>query len=222
MQLGEALERADIPMFLVGGWYDVFAPQTIEQCMRLRERNTKVAPLMGPWNHMRVGQDSRVYQQSFEWLEEHLAKRIQGIKKRPVQYFVTGANEWRDVQRWPPPTVSQKLYLRYGGRLSSEESSTGENPSVFAFNPRQPTPTIGGNLLLGGGAANDGTLAVRSDVLIFTTEVLEKDVEISGKVIVELSHSSDNPNAGLFIRVSEVDANGQSHNTTRNLQALTL
>ncbi|KAL2842065.1 galactose-binding domain-like protein [Aspergillus pseudodeflectus] len=89
-----------------------------------------------------------------------------------------------------------------------------ERADILYFWLVDANSTTGGNLLLSGGATNDTTLAARSDVLTFTTEVLEKDVEISGKVIVELSHSSDNPNADLFIRVSEVDAKGQSHNIT--------
>lgn len=220
MKFGEALEHAEIPIFLVGGWYDVFAPQTIEQYTRLSERNASVALLMGPWNHMQVGQEARVYRQSFDWLEEHLAKRTQGRRKTPVQYFVTGADEWRDVQKWPPSTHSQELYLRSGGRLASEKPFTEENLSTFNFNPKQPTPTIGGNLLLGGGSADDTVLAARSDVLAFTTEVLEKNVEISGKVTVELSHSSDNPDVDLFVRICEVDAKGRSHGITETYKRL--
>ncbi|KAL2820259.1 X-Pro dipeptidyl-peptidase-domain-containing protein [Aspergillus cavernicola] len=141
--------RAEIPIFL---------------------RNANVALLMGPWNHMRVGQVSRVYRQSFDWLEEHLAKRMQGTRKTSVQYFVTGTKEWRDVQNWPPLTHARELYLRSGGRLAR------------------------------GGSADDTGLAARCDALAFTTEVT-----------VELSHSSDNPHADLFVRISEVDANTETY-----------
>ncbi|KAF2795970.1 hydrolase CocE/NonD family protein [Melanomma pulvis-pyrius CBS 109.77] len=211
MKFGEALERANIPILLIGGWSDLFVSQTVEQYTRLSERQTNVALLMGPWNHMRSGLASKVHQQSLDWLEEHLAKRKGRTTKTHVQYFVTGAQEWRDVQKWPPPTLAQELYLRSGSHLTSEKPSADENSSKFTFDPKQPTPTIGGNLLLGGGSAKDTTLAARTDVLVFTTEVLEKALEISGKVAVELSHSSDNPNVDLFVRISEVDAKGQSY-----------
>jgi putative CocE/NonD family hydrolase len=227
MKFGEALDRAEIPILLVGGWYDVFAPQTMEQYTRLSaRRNANVALLMGPWNHMQAGLDARVHEQSFAWLEEHLAKRGQGkgTRKTPVQYFVTGSKEWRDVQKWPPPTVAQELYLRSEGRLTRERSLSAddeeENSSAFTFDPKQPTPTTGGNLLLGGGSLDDTALAVRSDVLAFTTDVLEKNLEISGKVTMQLSHSSDNPNVDLFVRISEVDAKGRSHGITETYKRL--
>ncbi|KAJ5758355.1 CocE/NonD hydrolase [Penicillium nucicola] len=212
MKFGEALERADIPILLVGGWYDVFATQTIQQYMRLAERNTKVALLMGPWNHMQVGQASRVYQQSFSWLEEHLAKRTQRTLSRnmAVQFFVTGAQEWREVPKWPPPTIAQELYLQSGRRLDAKKPSA-RTSSMFTFDPKQPTPTIGGNLLLGGGSVDDTVLGSRSDALVFTTEALEQDLEISGKIAVVLSYTSDAPKVDLFVRISEVDDKERSH-----------
>jgi predicted acyl esterase len=76
---------------------------------------------------------------------------------------------------------------------------TEEGLSSFVFDPEDSTPTVGGNLLLlDGGSANDTALAARSDVLTFTTEPLENDVEVAGKIIVQLNHASDNADADLF------------------------
>jgi predicted acyl esterase len=38
--------------------------------------------------------------------------------------------------------------------------------------------------------------------------------EIVGVPVVELAHTSDNPHADLFVRVSEVDAKGRSRNVS--------
>jgi len=219
-KLGEALERADIPIFLVGGWYDVFAPQTIEQYIRLSERNADVALLMGPWNHTQVGLQSRVYQQSFNWLEEHLGKRGNRDREAAVQYYVTGAEEWRDALRWPPQTRTKELRLRSGYRLASEQTPIEEGSSNFTFDPCKPTPTIGGNLLLGGGSVDDTALASRSDVLVFATDALENNAEISGKVIVQLSHSRDTLVADLFVRICEINAKGRSRSITETYKRL--
>jgi putative CocE/NonD family hydrolase len=98
---------------------------------------------------------------------------------------------------------------------------TEEGLSSFVFDPEDSTPTVGGNLLLlDGGSANDTALAARSDVLTFTTEPLENDVEVAGKIIVQLNHASDNADADLFVRISEVDAKGRSHNITETYRRL--
>ncbi|KAF9696768.1 hypothetical protein EKO04_005189 [Ascochyta lentis] len=219
-RLGEALERAETPIFLVSGWYDVFAAQTMEQYTRLRERGVKVALLVGPWNHMQVGLQSSVYQQSFSWLEEHLGKRKQEARKAAVQYFVTGAEEWRYAEKWPPPTSTQPLYLAPNNLLTNDPPSPEKTSSTFTFNPRQPTPTVGGNLLLSGGSKDDTSLTSRHDVLTFTTAVLKTAIEIAGKVTVQLHHSSTTPTADLFLRLSEVNAKGRSHNITETYRRL--
>ncbi|KAL5339441.1 hypothetical protein BJX70DRAFT_397641 [Aspergillus crustosus] len=193
MRFGDALERVDIPVLLVSGWHDVFAPQTMEQYTRLSERNAYVGLLMGPWSHIQVGLDSKVHGQSFNRLEEHLLKRTQGTK-----------------------TIYTNVVTAIWWSLCSPDDKPlpDEEPSTFNFDPKQPTPTFGGNLLLGGGSAGDTALATRSDVLTFTTEALEEDLEITEKVALHSSHSSGSLNVGLFVRLSEVDARGQSHGIT--------
>lgn len=220
LKLGEALERANLPIFLVGGWYDVFAPQTMEQFERLIERNMNVALLMGPWNHMQVGLQSKVYQRSFDWLEQHLGNRNRRETQSVVEYFVTGAEEWRHAQIWPPPTLAMEFHLQSGDRLVSERSNTAQGSSDFAVDLDRPTPTVGGNLLLGGGSADDTALAHRSDIITFTTDALEDDIEIAGKVVVHLSHSCDNPNKDLFVRISDVNTKGRSHSITETYKRL--
>ncbi|KAF2190384.1 hydrolase CocE/NonD family protein [Zopfia rhizophila CBS 207.26] len=219
MQIGEALERTDIPLLLFSGWYDVFIGQTIEQYTRLTERNCNVALTVGPWTHLGV-LNSRLFPQTFDWLQAHLSGKIQSQRPSPVQVYVTGAREWRDLPKWPPPTTRYELHLQPGRGLSSEKPS-GENESTsFTFDPRQPTPTMGGNLLSGGGSVDDSALATRSDVITFTTEPIEKDIEIFGKPFVELSHSSDNPHVDLFLRLNEVNEKGRSHNVTEAYKRL--
>ncbi|MBB5083608.1 CocE/NonD family hydrolase C-terminal non-catalytic domain-containing protein [Nonomuraea endophytica] len=64
------------------------------------------------------------------------------------------------------------------------------------------------------GYADDSALASRSDVLTFTSEPLTTELEVAGSPLVELGHSSDNPFADLFVRVSEGDAQGRSRNVS--------
>ncbi|CAN9437762.1 unnamed protein product [Alternaria alternata] len=220
MNFEQALERASVPILLVGGWYDVFAPQTTQQYTRLSEHNTNVSLMMGPWNHTQVGMQAEVYKQSYNWIEQHLAKRSVQAQKSPIQYFVTGAKEWRHEATWPPPTVVLQWYLGSDQRLTTEKA-TQEGSSAFFFDPKDPTPIVGGNLLLlGGGSTDDTALAARSDVLTFTTEPLENDVEVAGEIIVQLNHASDNLDVDLLVRVSEVDAKGRSHNITETYRRL--
>lgn len=219
MQYGRALESAKIPVLLVSGWYDVFFGQTMEQYTRLRESGCEVALTVGPWTHIGAA-NAITFRQTFDWLEEHLSRRNKNSRPSAVQAYVTGANEWRDLPKWPPPTTLYELYLQPSYELSNAKPYLEISSSSFTFNPQHPTPTIGGNLLYGGGSVDDSALAVDTDVLAFTTEPLERDIELLGKATVELIHSSDNPNVDLFVRLSEVDAKGRSHNITETYRRL--
>lgn len=41
-----------------------------------------------------------------------------------------------------------------------------------------------------------------------------------GNPVIELAHTSDNPHADLFVRVSEVDARGRSRNVSESYRRL--
>jgi putative CocE/NonD family hydrolase len=53
-----------------------------------------------------------------------------------------------------------------------------------------------------------------------TTERLQSSVEVVGEPVVALSHSSDNPHADLFARLSDVGLDGRSRNITEGFVRL--
>ena len=57
-------------------------------------------------------------------------------------------------------------------------------------------------------------LEARPDVATFTGPVLDTDLEVVGRPVVELAHTSDNPHADVFVRICDVDAKGRSRNVS--------
>lgn len=216
LQCGEALERANMPILLITGYYDIFYPQTLEQYEKLLARGCNVGLTVGPWTHPEVSPAATT--EGFQWLQEHLAGRKDNCRPSPVRIFDTGSKQWLNLSSWPPETRQLALFLGAGKTLHKERqigSNQLDLQSSFLFNPASPTPTIGGLLIWRGGSVDDSALATRPDVLTFTTAVLEEDIRVAGKPVVKLSHSSDNPYVDLFVRISEVDsANKRSHNLT--------
>lgn len=217
-----ALDRATVPVLLVGGWQDVFLQQTIEQYHRLHARGVDVALTIGPWTHgdMSTRAAPRILRESLDWLGQHLTGRP-ASRSSPVHIFVTGGGGWRQLAEWPPATAERTWFLE-PGRLASEPSQGPPARSTFTFDPRHPTPTVGGQLLSNdGGYLRDERLAERGDVLAFTGEPLAEDLYVYGAPVIELDHDADNPHADLFVRVSEVDRKGRSHNVSDGYRRLT-
>lgn len=117
---------------------------------------------------------------------------------------------WKDASAWPPAASrALTLHLREDFRLRPEPAGEGLPPVEFIFDPEDPVPTVGGGVqngmfpaLIQGGAYDQRgreefwacrdtePLAQRKDVLVFETEPLERDLEVTGAVSVRLFVSS--------------------------------
>ncbi|MGD1282018.1 CocE/NonD family hydrolase [Mycobacterium seoulense] len=222
LRCGDALDRVDVPVLLIGGWQDIFVRQTLQQYGHLRRRGVDVALTMGPWTHTQLLTTglSTCVRESLDWLGSHLGGAPGPDRPSRVHVYVTGSDKgqgWRNVADWPPATTERALYLRPGGHLGETAPTdlTRLAPATFRYDPADPTPTTGGPLLSpNGGYRDDSRLASRDDVLAFTSLTLTHDVCVYGSPVIELAHGADNPHADLFVRVSEVDAKGRSTNVS--------
>jgi hypothetical protein len=216
MRYPAALDRVEVPVLLVGGWQDIFLRQTLQQYRHLRDRGVDVALTMGPWTHTELLTKALAtsVRETLDWLGTHLDSAQTRQRPSAVNVFVNGQG-WRNLPDWPPATTGRALYLQPGGRLGEIAPEPGAAPATFRYDPADPTPTTGGALLSpNGGYTDDSRLALRPDVLDFTGATLTQDLYVYGNPIIELVHTSDNPRADLFVRVSEVDASGRSRNVS--------
>ncbi len=224
LRCDQALDLVQVPVLLLSGWQDVFVRQTVQQYRHLRGRGVDVALTVGPWTHAQMLTKGLAVsaRESLDWLDTHLAGARTLQRPSRVRVFVNGQG-WRNLPDWPPATTDRELYLR-PGRYLDETAPTdlaGVAPATFRYDPANPTPTIGGPLLSpDGGYRDDSRLALRADTLAFTSATLTQEVCVYGSPVVELVHSADNPNADLFVRVSEVDAKGHSQNVSEGYRRL--
>jgi hypothetical protein len=219
-----ALDRVQVPVLLLGGWQDIFLKQTLQQYGHLRRRGVDVALTVGPWTHTQMLSKGMATcaRESLDWLDSYLGDGPTLRRPSRVRVYVTGQG-WRHLSDWPPSTTERALYLR-PGRYLDETAPTdlkGVAPATFRYDPADPTPTTGGPLLSrSGGYRDDSRLALRDDVLAFTSATLTHDLCVYGNPVVELAHTSDNPHVDLFVRVSEVDAKGRSRNVSDGYRRL--
>ena len=219
MRMTAALERCSVPVLLLSGWQDIFVDQTIAQYRQLRDRGVDVAMTIGPWTHeqMVTKAAGSTAAESLEWLGAHLARTWVARRPEPVRIYVTGRTRpgWVGLPDWPTATRNQLFYLHAGGRLGADTPPATASRSVFRYDPADPTPTVGGRLLTrDSGYRDDTALALRDDVLSFTSAPLQAPLCVCGHPVVELAYETDNPHFDVFVRLSEVDVGGRSRNVS--------
>ncbi|HWD06090.1 MAG TPA: CocE/NonD family hydrolase [Amycolatopsis sp.] len=218
-----ALEKVQTPVRLAVGWQDLLLSQTLHQYEVLRGRGVDVTLTIGPWIHQTTvrGGDGELTEGDLDWLAEHLADEPVTRRHQPVRVYVTGAEEWREYDRWPPQRTEpeQVYHLDAAGRLGTEAPQPSD--ASFVYDPARPTPTLGGPLIdMSAGVVDNRELEAREDVLTYTTEPLSEAVDIIGAVAVELEHSRSNQFADVFVRLCDVDATGRSLNITETFLRL--
>jgi uncharacterized protein len=236
------IPEIDVPALNVGGWYDAFLRGTLASYtgMHERARTDKARQgqklVIGPWNHFTTrkmaspldfGPDAAVDFGPLEkrWFDHWLRGVDTGfLAEPPVRIFVMGENRWRSEAEWPlKRTKYTKYYLHGGGkantpagdgRLETKLPGSGQ-PDTYIYDPANPVPTVGGNLLpvsLGAGPAEQSEVAKRNDVLVFTTAPLTKDTEVTGPISVTLYAASSAPDTDFTAKLVDVHPDGKSYN----------
>ena len=231
----------DIPLYLIGGWYDSWGGNTAANFAVLSRRlKGPVYLIMGPWIHDGQGNYQHgqvtfgrpaaipdVLAWHLEWYDHWLKGIDNSVGKRApfatrVRIFVMGSGDgrktadgrlnhggfWRDEEEWPLARAkSTSFYLQPHGKLSQQVAPEQGGATSFQFDPAKPVPTIGGNISSGGGILLQGAwdqrggpqvwndpdpipLSARNDILVFQTEPLAEDMEVTGPMQVKLWISS--------------------------------
>lgn len=229
--LSHAARVADVkaPVTMRTGWHDVFLPWMLRDYAALVAAGNPPRLTIGPWRHLSPGLMRGVARETVDFLSEQLlgaAPRPGG----PVRYFVTGADEWRYAETWPPVgTVEREWHLRAAGELLGDGGSSahpGPEPpagsaSRIVYDPADPTPSLGGPAIGGAKAVVDNRpLEHRADVLVFTSLPLAAPVDVVGTPSARVLVSADSPFHDVFVRICDVDPEGQSRNVSDRLVRL--
>ena len=226
-----------VPSFNTAGWFDVFLQGSLDNYSAMAASQPNSRLVIGPWGHgvpfggQAQGQvnfglgagmslvDLRQpwNEMQLDWLDVHLRPEDgKGIISPKVKLFTMGTNRWRDEEEWPlTRAVETPFYLGQNGALSMAvpESQTA---TQFEYDPLNPVPTLGGNVLMTAeyhaGPFNQEHVEERDDVLVYTSETLAHDLEVTGRVTAWLRATTDGPSTDWVVRLCDVDESGVSRN----------
>ncbi|RKY83656.1 hydrolase, partial [candidate division KSB1 bacterium] len=231
------LWKIDIPAIHISGWYDDDLIGTIMNFTAMfnhakstgKEKHQKM--IIGPWPHafnrsrklgdFDYGPDALIdmNQLYLKWFDYWLKGKNTGIlDEAPVKIFVMGDNVWRNEKEWPlKRTVYTKYYFHskgkanslYGDGKLSTVPPIDEPPDRYTYDPAFPVPFIYNPAVFQLGTNEDQRpIEKRDDVLCYTSDILKKDLEITGPITVKLYASSSAKDTDFFARLVDVFPNG--------------
>lgn len=229
-------DEITVPTMVIGGWYDHNIESNLEWFGDLQTQspaNVQAAHrmLIGPWAHggfgaVQVGsatQGELSYPAAAGWSDSlalrffdfHLRGLANGVDTDDaVQTFLMGSDRWESSSAWREGPQTARFFLNEQNSLTIPEPTANNGSDAIIYDPRYPSPTVGGPVLtdsLGQGPFDQAPVVeARTDILTYTTPALSDDLTVSGQIKAVLYVSSDQPDTDFTVRLTDVYPDGRS------------
>lgn len=234
LSIRSRLSDIDIPVSSMGGWFDNYAQSDLDAFSRLAKRGIPVETWIGPWSHNFVSKyptvdfgpiaSPHIRSLQLAWFERYL-KSPPAPKPAPpaLHIFVMGANVWREEREWPlARTQYTPYYLDSNGNANS---ATGDGrlitrfqdvhpPDRFIYDPKNPVSTHGGAVccnpkLMPAGPLDQTNIEKRRDVLVYTSDPMRDDLEVTGPVGATIYVSTSANDTDFSAKLVDVSPDGR-------------
>jgi len=241
IRVDDKVAQIRAPALIIDGWYDYYLDSALADFNRIRagggsEEARMSRIIIGPWTHeaesefedVDFGPEADFMMQiktMLRWYGYWLRGEDNGVTREgPIRIFVMGRNEWRTEREWPlARTRYEKYYFHSSGRANSVHGDGelnmdppgGEPPDHFVYDPANPVPSVGGTSIYGAakaGPKDQREVERRGDVLVYTTDTLDEDVEVTGPVRLVLYAASSAKDTDFSAKLVDVHPDGRAIN----------
>jgi uncharacterized protein len=211
-------------MLVVGGLFDAedcFGAWNTYKATEKQSPKTDNRLVMGPWSHGQWGahnatslgnvqfgaNTSKWFQDNIEvpFFNYHLKGKGNLDSLKDATIFFSGENTWRQFDKWPPATKNKTIYFQGNGKLAWKKSASGS--TSYVSDPAKPVPYIE-NISTDRTATymtdDQRFAAMRPDVLVFQTDVLDDDVTVAGPFSADLFVSTTGTDADFVVKLVDV------------------
>lgn len=234
-ELRNKYDRVHCAVLNFSGWHDeAYGPDGATTnfngllAARKGAKDPATRTIIGPWTH--GAQDTQKSGERefgptapvdydeliLRWMDHYLRSMDNSVEKEaPVRLFVMGTNSWRDETAWPLKRAqATPLYLGADsptggiGKLYGAGEKSATKTTAFASDPVHPVA----DTYDAYGAHDYRALAGREDVLVFDSEPMAKDTEVTGPITAEIYASADVKDFDLWVRLLDVAPDGTAFN----------
>jgi len=203
--------------------------------------------VIGPWDHVDWGRpdsepapllkdigpagETPINELMLAWYDHFLKGVDNHVSGKPrVDYFLMGANRWKTADSWPLPGTQWSRYFLSGdgqidsrtGRLTTTVPPGDQAPDRYVYDPADPAPSVGGHSCCGAESGPQGPydqipVEQRSDVLVYTSDPLPTDTEVTGPTTVDLWASSSAVDTDFTAKLIVVKPDGDAINLNNGI-----
>ena len=222
-------------MLVVGGEFDAedcFGGWNVYKALEKQSPATNSRLVEGPWYHTEWADFNGTHLGNVQWGSNTSAwyqdnveipffdyylrgvGSVDSISKATV--FFTGENKWHKLPQWPPADVQPTGFsMEANGKLTIASPGSHFGDDTYVSDPAKPVPytqDVHFNRTREYMTDDQRFAARRTDVLVYQTDTLTKDVTLAGPVIADLVVSISNTDADFVVKLIDVFPDNGSYN----------
>ena len=219
--LAKASKDNSTLLIMTGGWYDI-SPEAVLDIFAACARTCRIFATISPGGH--GGHCPFTWPQKPKSAEIRYAPAITDVllgkqkipEKSQLAYFLMGnfrdpngpGNYYKVTDSWPVPNTPTPYYFHADGSLAPAKPVEHDAALNFAYDPKNPVPTVGITYMLQSGPHDQRPLKDRKDILRFVTAPLDASLEITGKIWANLYVSTDVPDTEFVVKLIDIQPDG--------------
>jgi uncharacterized protein len=210
----------------VGGWFDAEdlygTLHTYQSIEKQNPPSTKNYLVMGPWYHSQwmfgratnvgniywgIDANQQFAEKEVNFFDYYLmGKGVLNIPEATI--FVTGSNEWRSFDTWPPENVVEKsIYLMARENASFSAPADKACYDEYISDPMHPVPyteDVHTHRTTAYMTDDQRFASRRPDVMVYQTGVLTEDITLTGPLAADLFVSTTGTDADFIVKLIDV------------------
>jgi uncharacterized protein len=219
----ERLTARTPPVHFMSGWYDFMIDQLLADYQRLVGLGHTPYLTVGTWTHIADELQRDNLRETLLWMRAKLMGDASGLREKPVRIHISGLDEWREFDRYPPFAPQLERWTIGADRRLVQGYGAEDGSDRYRYDPADPTPNLGGAIFAftGAGPVDNATRESRTDVLSYTSEPLSEDLTIIGQAHATVRATASAPHVDFFVRLCDVSPDGVSININDGLFRVT-
>lgn len=227
-------QEVDLPMLHIGGWFDAYLRGTLNLYEEMSNKSQYQQHLIvGVWSHLpwgnTIGQqyytsqaNNNINELQITWFNKYLKGIDEGnIPKKNIQLFQMGSNKWIKLNHLPQKKIKE-LYLNSTGLanlkdndgklINYNQKNNQKQQDIIIHDFWRSSPSLGGHSVIPSGSFDQKELDNRSDIITYTSDFFQKEIEIIGYIALEIYLEADTDSFDLSATLSQQFIDGKVYN----------